>query len=68
MPSHKWFAAQITALVALATMWATTGNWDQEETIAAIGLVSQAALSYLVRNTDSDLARQRTRPRRRAAR
>jgi hypothetical protein len=49
-PSRKWFAAQVTALSALAVMWATTGSWDQEETIAAIGVVSQALLAYLVPN------------------
>lgn len=49
-PSRKWFAAQTTALSALAIMWATTGAWDQEETIALIGAVTQGILSYLVPN------------------
>lgn len=50
MPSRKWFATQVTALTALATMYVTTNSWDQEETIALIGIVSQAALAYLVPN------------------
>jgi hypothetical protein len=49
-PSRKWFATQVTALTALALMWVTTGSWDQEETIAVIGVVSQAALAYLIPN------------------
>jgi hypothetical protein len=51
-PSRKWFVAQVTALGALATMWATTGTWDQEETVAAIGLVVAAFSSWAVPNTD----------------
>lgn len=50
MPSRKWAAARITALTGLAVMWATTGSWDVEETVAAITLVSEAALSYLIPN------------------
>jgi hypothetical protein len=47
-PSKKW--TQVVALTALATMWVSTAAWDQEETIAAIGIVSQAALGYFVSN------------------
>lgn len=53
MPSRKWFVAQVTALGALATMWATTGSWDQEETVAAIGLVVAAFSSWAVPNDTS---------------
>ncbi len=49
-PTRKWWATQVTALTALAVMYVTTGGWDQEETIAAIGIFSQAALSWLVPN------------------
>jgi hypothetical protein len=49
-PTRKWWATQVTALAALAVMWATTGTWDTEETVGAIGLVSQAAISWLVPN------------------
>jgi hypothetical protein len=53
IPTRKWFATQVTALTALAIMAVTTGSWDQEETIAAIGIVSQALLAYLVPNSDA---------------
>lgn len=59
MPSRKWFATQVTALTALAVMWATTRGWDQEETISAIGIVSQAALAYLVPNEKPAVRRRR---------
>lgn len=50
MPSRKWFTARITAVTGLLIMWATTGSWGQEETIAAITIVSAAALAYQVSN------------------
>jgi hypothetical protein len=50
MPSRKWAVAQVTALAAIATMWATTGGWNQEETVALIGWVVQAVSTYLVPN------------------
>ncbi len=50
MPTRKWWAANVTAATALALMYVTTGGWDQEESIALIGLVSQAALSWLIPN------------------
>ena len=54
-PSKKWFVTQITAVAALFTMWATTGSWDVEETVALIGLVSQAGIGYLTPNaSDAD--------------
>lgn len=52
MPTRKWWAARVTAVTGLAAMWATTGSWDQEETVAAITLVSAALLSWLTPNTD----------------
>lgn len=53
VPTQKWIVTQVTALAALATMWATTGSWDTEETIAAIGLVSQALAGYFKSNDDT---------------
>ena len=50
MPSRKWFAARITAIAGLLTMWVTTGSWDQEETVAIITLISAGLISYLVPN------------------
>lgn len=49
-PTRKWWATQVTALSALAVMYFTTGSWDLEETIASIGIVTQAALAWLVPN------------------
>ena len=40
----------MTALTGLAIMWASTGAWDQEETIAAVTLASAALLAYLLPN------------------
>lgn len=54
MPSRKWFATQVTAIAGLLTMWATTGGWNQEETVALIALVSQAAIGYLTPNAQDD--------------
>lgn len=50
MPTRKWIAARLTALTALATMWATTGTWDTEETVALIGILSEGGLSWLIPN------------------
>lgn len=52
MPTRKWWATQVTAATAIALMWATTGGWDQEETVALIGLVSQASIGWLVSNKE----------------
>lgn len=49
-PTRKWWVTQVTALAALATMYLTTGSWDIEESVAAVGLVSQAAIAWLVPN------------------
>lgn len=55
-PTRKWIVTQITAVAALATMYATTGSWDVEETVALIGLVAQASISYITpsKATDAD--------------
>lgn len=49
-PSRKWWAARVVAATGVLTMWATTGSWDTEETVAAIALLSEAALAWLVPN------------------
>lgn len=49
-PSRKWLAARVVAVHALAVMYLTTGSWDVEESIALVGLLSEAAVSYLVPN------------------
>ena len=50
MPSRKWLVAQATAIGALLTMWVTTAGWDQEESVALIGLCVQAISTYLIPN------------------
>lgn len=50
LPTRKWMVARVTALAALAAMYLTTGSWDTEESIAAVGLVSEALISYLTPN------------------
>lgn len=52
-PTKKWIVTQIAAAAAVATMWATTGSWDTEETVALIGLITQAAAAYLTPNQDT---------------
>jgi len=52
-PTRKWWATQITATTTLAVAWVNAGHWDKPLTIAAIGVVSQAAVVYLVPNGDT---------------
>ncbi|MGA8248864.1 MAG: hypothetical protein WB797_18305 [Nocardioides sp.] len=52
MPTRKWMAAQSTALATLAVSWVNAGTWNKPLSIAAIGLASQAVVSYLVPNVD----------------
>lgn len=49
-PTRKWWATQVTALAAIVTMYFTTGSWDQEESVALVGLVAQAAVGWLTSN------------------
>lgn len=49
-PTRKWWATQVTALAALAVMYFTTGGWDTEESVAAVGIVSQGLVAWLVPN------------------
>jgi hypothetical protein len=52
-PTNKWIAARVTAIAGIAIMAVTTDGWDDEETVAAITLVSEALVSYLVPNADT---------------
>lgn len=49
-PTRKWWVAQGTALAALATMYISTGGWDAEESIAALGIFVQALTTWLIPN------------------
>lgn len=53
LPTKKWIVTQITAVAALLTMWVTTGSWDTEETVALIGLITQATAGYFASNADT---------------
>jgi hypothetical protein len=53
MPTNKWLATQITAIVALLTGWVNAGAWDRSFSAAAIGIVGQAVVSYLLPNHDA---------------
>lgn len=55
IPTRKWLAARITALTGVLTMWASTGSWDAEETVAALTFVSAAAVAWLTRNDKTDV-------------
>jgi hypothetical protein len=50
LPTRKWVATQTTAIAALLVSWTTLGTWDASLTIAAIGIVAQAVVGYLVPN------------------
>ena len=52
-PTRKWIVARITALAAVATMYITTGSWDTEESLALVGLITEALISYLTPNHDT---------------
>lgn len=56
MPTRKWFANIIVALAGLLTAWATTGGWNQEETVVLIGILSAAVVAWLVPNDPANPA------------
>jgi hypothetical protein len=45
---RKWLARTVVGAGAIVTMWATTGTWDKEESVALIGLIVAAITSILV--------------------
>ena len=49
-PTRKWWVTQVTALAALAVMYLTTGAWDTEESVAAVGIITQAVAAWLIPN------------------
>ena len=51
MPTRKWGVNVITLASALALMYVSTGSWDQEESVALIGLITTALTTYLVPNS-----------------
>ncbi len=49
-PTNKWLAARVTAAAGIIILFITTDNWDDEEWIATVTLISEALVSYLVPN------------------
>lgn len=54
VPSRKWGASTVGALGTVLIMWATTGTWDQEETVASITLGVTAISAYLLPNASGN--------------
>jgi multisubunit Na+/H+ antiporter MnhG subunit len=53
MPTRKWWAMFITSLAAFLVNWIAAGELSKEILIALVGLVAQAAVSYLVPNAET---------------
>lgn len=54
-PTRKWWAATITAVGGFLTTWATQGwHWSPTYSGAAITLVTQRVVAYLVPNATAD--------------
>jgi predicted cobalt transporter CbtA len=53
MPTNKWWAATVLAVGGLLTTWASAGEWTAALTGAAITLVTQRIVAYLVPNDDT---------------
>jgi hypothetical protein len=59
MPSRKWFATQITAVAAwVVALIQNDLVVDSTLAIAAVGIVSQALIGYVLKNTQADKDRQ----------
>lgn len=52
-PTKKWWAATVTGVGALATLWVQTGSWTVDVTIVAIGLGVQRVVSWLTPNDET---------------
>ena len=48
LPSRKWWATQVTALTGLFTSWILVAGWNQQLSIAAVTLIGQALVGYLI--------------------
>jgi hypothetical protein len=54
MPSRKWGASTVGGIGTVGIMWATTGTWDVEETVAAITLTVTAISTWMLPNKSGD--------------
>lgn len=52
-PTRKWIATQVAATAALITAWISAGEWNSTLWIAVVGLLTQAAVGYLLPNADT---------------
>ncbi|HEY5881174.1 MAG TPA: hypothetical protein VIU11_19835 [Nakamurella sp.] len=52
-PTNKWIVTQVAAVGALVTAWLTAGEWGTTLSVTAIGILTQAIVSYVAPNTDS---------------
>lgn len=43
--TKAWIKARVTVLASLAVMYVSTGGWEQEESIALIGIISEGIVS-----------------------
>ncbi len=50
LPAQKWWATQVTAVTGLLTAWIVADGWNQQLSIAAVTLIGQALIGYLVPN------------------
>ncbi|RAY12505.1 hypothetical protein DPM19_25580 [Actinomadura craniellae] len=53
LPTRKWWAAFVTAFSAFLISWITAGEFSKEILVMLIGVLAQAAVSYLVPNSDA---------------
>lgn len=54
LPTRKW-AVNVGALfTGLFLMWVTTGEWNQEESVSLITLLSTAFATYMIPNDPSN--------------
>lgn len=54
IPSRKWGVSTVGGIGACLIMWATTGTWDVEESVAAITLGVTAFSTWLVPNASGN--------------
>lgn len=54
MPSRKWMAARVTMIAATLVAWIQAGEWNTTIAVMVVGVMSEAAISYLVPNASSD--------------
>ncbi|SDL95043.1 hypothetical protein [Nonomuraea jiangxiensis] len=53
LPTRKWWSMLVVAVGALAVNWINTGQFTKEIAIALVGLLVQAATTYLIPNQDT---------------